>query len=102
MSRTRPRIPIGTLTSATLTTSYVQLSASLGQDVNHIEVTDTSNCVGPISLAYGPSGSEVELLQFMPGCDKGFGALLNKGMRISIKSLSGAATSGLSLLRLFQ
>lgn len=102
MSRARPRIPVGTLTSSTLTTSYVQLSASLGQDVNYIEVTDTSNCPGPISLAYGPSGAEVELFQYMPSCDKGFSALLNKGMRISIKSLSGAASSGLSLLRLFQ
>ena len=102
MSRVRPRIPVGTLKSSTLTTSYVELSSSLGQDVNFIEVDDTSNCVGPISIAYGPSGQEVEAFQYIPGNARPVNAVLNKGMRISIKSLSGAATTGFSLLRLFQ
>ena len=102
MSRARPRIPVGTLAGSNVTTSYVQLSAALGQDVNHVEIDDTSACAGPISVAFGPAGFEVEAFQFAPGTARPIGVLLNKGMRISYKSLSGSSATGTTLLRLFQ
>lgn len=106
MSRARPRIPVGTLTNAYSTTSVsttpVQLSASLGQDVNFISVSDTSNLTSPLVLMYGPVGAEVELFQFTPGMNRDFNAILNKGMRVSVKATSGTASTGNLVIGLFQ
>lgn len=106
MSRSRPRIPAGLLSlhfaSTNVAQTAVQLSASLGMDVNHLEINDTSNTSQGFQLLIGPSGSEVVVMSFPSGAARSYDCLLNKGMRITIKSISGTASTGDLMIQLSQ
>lgn len=104
MSRQRARLPVGNLsvdyTSINVgITTPVQLSASLGQDVNLVNIMSNA---GGVKVMIGPSGSEVEVFRTSDECDKDYPCLLNKGMRVSILSLSGTLNAGKFSANLYQ
>lgn len=108
MSRSRPRIPVGQLSNdyAANNVDAVtprQISASLGQDVNLLNIFDNSSAsFGPVKIMIGPAGGEVLALTVTPGCDKDFPCLLNKGMRVSLLSSNGTINDGKIVINMFQ
>jgi uncharacterized protein YcgI (DUF1989 family) len=80
------------------TAAYVELVASTAYVVNHISVFDSSGQV--LKLATGPVGAEVDAILIPPGgADLPF--KVSAGTRLSIKAVSGNATSGEQDLNLF-
>lgn len=72
--------------------AYVQLSASLTEQISCVEIFDSSGAV--LVLAIGPSGGEADLpFYVLPGGNGRMGLLLNKGQRLSIKSVDTATVS---------
>ena len=80
------------------TAAYVELVASTAYIVNHISVFDSSGQV--LKLATGAAGAEVDAILIPPGgADLPF--KIAAGTRLSIKAVSGNATSGEQDLNLF-
>lgn len=71
--------------------AWVQLSASLPDNITELEVGDTSGHA--MVLGYGPAGSEQILAYVQPGGEATrVQALLNKGMRFVIKGQETSTT----------
>jgi hypothetical protein len=108
MSRSRARIFIGQLfndyaSSNVDNATPVQLIASLGQDVNLLNIFDNSSgSMGPVQIMIGPVGGEVPVLTVTPGCDKDFPCLLNKGMRVSLLSSGVTIVDGQIRINMYQ
>jgi len=82
-----------------LTSAFVQLDAILDGHVSEIEIFDSSGQT--LQLAYGAASSEVLWMFIFPGGnDRGL-ALLPKGVRLSIKAISGNATTGELVINLW-
>lgn len=105
MSRQRARICVSTVrndyTSTGLNTvAWTQLVASLGSDVNEIEIFDSSGSV--IEFGVGASGTESRQFFVMPGGSGRFSCLLNKGMRLSLRAVDTNANTGQVCINLWQ
>lgn len=75
------------------TAAWTELSAALADDINALEVFDSSGST--LKIGYGPAGSEVDLCYIPPGgMDGRMDVLLNKGMRVAIKAVDANATVG--------
>lgn len=80
-------------TSTSVTTSaYTQLIASTSADYSAVEIFDSSGQT--LKLAIGGSGSEVDQFLIFPGGNGRIPYTVASGSRISIRAVSGNATSG--------
>lgn len=84
-------------TTNVTTSAYVQLIASTSSDVNRLYIFDSSG--QDLTLATGGSGSEVDQIQISPGgWNMSIDLYIPSGTRISIKSQSATASSGILLI----
>lgn len=75
------------------TAAWTELSAALADDINGLEVFDSSGSI--MKLGYGPAGSEVDLCNIAPGGnDDRMSVILNKGMRVAVRAVDANATGG--------
>lgn len=74
------------------TSAYVELDSALDSRVSEIELFDSSGQT--LVLAIGASGSEVDTMYIMPGGNGRVRLLLEEGTRLSVKAVSGNATTG--------
>lgn len=84
-------------------TTWTQILASLPDDVNLLEIFDSSGALN--QLGYGPAGHEQNLILIMPGGNTNqIRALLNAGMRIVAKSVNptGTISSGILAINLYK
>lgn len=72
--------------------SYFQIESDLPNNVRAVEIFDSSGST--VELAYGPAGSEVRAIQIVPGGNELRPLILNRGMALSLKSLSADAVAG--------
>lgn len=82
-----------------LGTAYVQVIASLNSNVSAVYIENTSGT--PVSIAFGPPGSEVEADVSPINNNVEKALVLNAKMPISIKSLSGTISTGKFLICLY-
>ncbi len=98
MSVSRSSIPVfnfdNDFTSVPVdTTTWLQLSASLGLTIRELEIFDSSGQV--MEFGYGPAGSEKRLFLVMPGGNMGrIQCILGKGTRLVYRAVSAAAIVG--------
>lgn len=81
------------------TSAYVQLDAALNETSNEIEVFDSSGQT--LVLAVGPASGESDFMYVFPGGLSRQKVTLPEGARLSIKAVSGNATSGEISINLF-
>jgi hypothetical protein len=74
------------------TSAYVQIVASLASQASEIDVFDSSGQT--LYLAVGASGSEVNKMIIVPGGNGRVPLGIPAGSRISVKAISGTASSG--------
>jgi hypothetical protein len=74
------------------TSAYVELDAALNANVSAIEIFDSSG--ETLLLALGAASGEVDTLFIMPGGNGFLNCALPKGARLSVKAVSGNATTG--------
>lgn len=87
-------------TSTSVTTSaYVQMVASTSNAVNHVQVFDSSGQA--LYLATGAAASEVNQLIIPPGGGE-FPISIASGTRISLKAVTGTASSGYITLNFYK
>lgn len=83
--------------STSITTSYSELTASVGEDVSRVLITGNFGAL--IIFGIGASGSEVDYFTYNCNAslvqDGPFELLIPKGSRISIKTATGTVASGL-------
>ncbi len=79
-------------TVAVGTTSWVQLDASLDQNVIGIEIFDSSGSL--LEFGIGPAGSEARVFFLMPGGTTGYTpCILNAGMRLAVRAIDTATAA---------
>lgn len=88
------------LTNPVTTGAYVTLVASTSAAVNQMELFDSSGRT--LQLAFGAPGSEVNQALVYPGGNGSIPLLAPAGTRISIRAVSGNATSGELNLNLYE
>lgn len=74
------------------TGAYVELIASTVAEAVQLEITDTSTQL--LVLAFGAAASEVDTLYIPPGGNGLVNIVVPIGTRLSIKAISGNATTG--------
>ena len=74
------------------TSAYVELDAVLAQNVSQMEIYDSSG--ESFVMAIGPAGSEVDTFNIPQGGNGLINLTLPLGARLSIKALSGTASTG--------
>lgn len=74
------------------TSTYLELSASIGGNVKEIEVFSSTSSV--LSLAFGAMGSEINQVMIFPGGNGRMPVQIPMGTRLSIMSTNVNATSG--------
>lgn len=97
MARNFPSKPVQILrndySSTNVTTAaYVELVAALSNNVSEVEIFDSSG--ETLVLALADAGNEADEFYIIPGGNGRMKALLPKGARLSIKAISGNATTG--------
>jgi len=80
-------------------TGYTQIIASLPQNTKSIYVENTSGV--PVSIGMGAASSEQEIDVTPINSSVSKLLLLNKGMRLAVKSLSGTISTGKMLICLY-
>lgn len=82
--------------------AWFQLIASLPENVTTVEIYDSSGQV--IEFGYGPAGSEDRAVFIFPGGNATpVGLILNKGMRIVIRAVTGSPIStGILVINAYQ
>lgn len=73
------------------TGAYVELDSALNHDTNFAEIVDTSGAL--LKLAIGPAGSESDYINIPPGGNGLIPLHLDKGARLSIKSIDTATVN---------
>ena len=86
------------VTSVT-TAAYVELDAALNQFSAEIEIFDSSG--ETLVLALGAASSERDEFYIIPGGNGRIRALLPKDARLSIKAVSGTASTGELVINLW-
>lgn len=81
------------------TSAYVQLVASLTTTTTEIEIFDSSG--QDLVLATGGAGSEVDQVSIFPGGNGRIPLAITSGTRISIKAVSGTASTGIILINFY-
>lgn len=81
------------------TAAWTQLDAALDSYSSHAEIYDSSGKI--MRLGYGPAGSEVELMTIMPGGNGRIPLALNAGMRLCVRAVDAAATTGYLLINFY-
>lgn len=74
------------------TGAWVQLDSALDKRCNHVEIFDSSG--ETLKLGYGAAGSEVDALHILPGGNERVPCILEEGMRLAVKAVSGTASTG--------
>lgn len=102
----RARIPIfrvsitygdGTSGTTQVLGTYVQLVSSLSDDVSELDIFDGGGKA--MTLGFGASSAEVDLIHIPPGGQGPRSVILNKGMRVAIKAqAAGDAPTGGQLI----
>ncbi len=74
------------------TSAYVELDDALDGDTNEIEIFDSSG--ETLLLALGAASAEVDYMYIMPGGNGRVRAVLPAGVRLSVKAVTGTASTG--------
>lgn len=74
-----------------LNSAYVQLDSALDENSRYAEIFDSSGAL--LKLAIGASGSEVDVIDIIPGGNGMVALLLPKGARLAIKSVDTATVN---------
>lgn len=74
------------------TAAWVQLDSALDANCTEMEIFDSSGQT--LQLGIGPAGSEVAIHTIVPGGNGRVPCLLCVGQRLSIKAISGTASTG--------
>jgi len=74
------------------TAAWVQLVSAMPQSASEIEVFDSSGQT--LKIGFGASGSEVTQFQIIPGGNGKVPIRVPSGARVSIRSISGTASTG--------
>jgi hypothetical protein len=74
------------------TSAYVELDAALDENSRYAEIFDSSGSL--LKLAIGAAGSEVDILDIIPGGNGLVPLKLPKGARLAIKAVDASATTG--------
>lgn len=74
------------------TAAYVQLVASTTSETNLLDIFDSSGQT--LVLAVGGAGSEVDQIYIVPGGNEKIPLKIPAGSRVSVKAISGNASSG--------
>lgn len=74
------------------TGAYVELDASIDGDILEVEIFDSSGQT--MVLALGAASAEDDMIYIMPGGNGRISLIINKLQRLSVKAVSGNATSG--------
>lgn len=82
----------GVPTKQPTTSSWVELSPSLGYSTNYVTAYNSTNSI--LLLGKGVAGSEVGVAILFPSQGLRYSSVLGSGERIAIKSVSGTPTSG--------
>lgn len=82
------------------TSAYVELDSALNKDVNELEIFDSSGQT--LVLAIGAASGEVDTLYVVPGGNGRINCVLPAGARLSIKAVSGNATTGELTMNLYK
>lgn len=84
------------------TSAYTELDSSIDQDISELEIFDSSGSV--LKLAVGASGSESDLpFYIVPGgnANRVGVAGVTRGVRLSIKAVDTAASTGQLVINCF-
>lgn len=71
--------------------AWVQLDAALDENCSAVEVFDSSGAL--LKLGIGPSGGEADLTYIIPGGNGYIKLRLDKGARLSVRSVDTATVS---------
>lgn len=87
-------------TATNVTTgAYVQLTAATATALRAIEVFDSSG--QSLKIAFGAAGSEVDKFAVLPGGNGRIPCVIPSGTRLSVKAVSGTASSGELIINLY-
>lgn len=79
--------------------AWVELDSAVNENISEIEIFDSSGQT--LKLGTGASGSEADLIYIMPGGNGKIECLISKGVRLSVRAVSGTASTGELTINLY-